>query len=97
MKRMVVLLLGLLLLLDLSGQGSLGVVLGLSNSDSVSSLTSLSQYDDGNFVFPSILPGPDQVRKGTGLWQLQPIMFEDQPTLKIIIFCHSGGSGGIPQ
>jgi hypothetical protein len=73
------------------------VAWGLANSDSVSSLTSLPQYDDGNFVFPTIPPMPDQVRKGTGFWQLQPVMFEELPTLKIIAFCHSGGSGGIPR
>jgi hypothetical protein len=97
MKRMVVLLLALLLLLSLSSQGSLGVAFGLPDSASVTSLTSLPQYDDGNFVFPSLLPLPDRFQKWCGLWQVQPVLVGGQPTLKIITYCHIGGSGGISQ
>ena len=96
MKRIVLLILALLLLLDLAEDGCLGKASFVpSHSSAETSVTSPHCYDSGKVDSRSALPSPDYGEM-SGLRQLQPVTLRIHPALKIIDYCNTGSSGGIP-
>jgi hypothetical protein len=94
MKRLVLLILVLLLVIDLA-DGCLGKAMFVApDSATNSSLTSSLDDCSGKIDFPYILPS--QAGEISHLLQFQPVMPVVQPALKIIISNHTGSSGGMP-
>ena len=96
MKWTVLLILTVLLLLDLVN-GSLAIC-AFQPPDSTlqTSLTSGPQYDSWKVVSPYNPPSPDG-RDISGQWKFQPTMLEGQSSLRMITYCNTGSSGGIPR
>jgi hypothetical protein len=95
MKRGILLILAVLLLLDLSDEGFLGEAKFVPPSFSKISLT-FPQDFDLDIVDTPFAP-PSSVRwEIYPLQQFQAVLIGVQTTLKIIIFCNNGSSGGIP-
>jgi hypothetical protein len=96
MKRMVLLILVLLLLVDLVEDGCLGKVnFYLPNPSAKTSVTSCPQPDSGHTDFQYEFAStdlPESFRHG----DTKPITLRVPQTLQIIHCCHLGSSGGIP-
>jgi hypothetical protein len=95
MKRVVLLILVLLLVIDLGEDGCLGKATFVSpDSAAKTSLTSALDDCSGKVDSPYTLPSPGG--EISHLLQCQPVTLRVQPALKIIIYNHSGSSGGMP-
>jgi hypothetical protein len=96
MQRGIVLLVMLLLLIDLGLDGCLGkAALVPPDFSQNSSLTSPSPSDAGKVDFhfkPSMANNLGRFSR----WQFQPVTLKIQSALKIITYCHTNSSGGIP-
>jgi hypothetical protein len=96
MKRGIWLIVVLLMLFKLGYNGSLyKAAYGPPHSLAVISLASPAADDFGNTGFLFALPpleGHNECR--LRLWQ--PVALDGHAAHKIIVCCHSGGSGGIP-
>ena len=96
MKRLVLLLLAVLLVLDLSHDGCLGKVKCISPHSSVKvSGFSTRYFPAGKLDYPHELkradwPGPPSQSRN------QPLVPLNHQTLQIIDYCNTGSSGGIP-
>lgn len=96
MKRGILLIVVLLMLFKLGYNGSLyRVAHDPANSLAVISLTSPSADDFGDTGFLYALP-PPKGHHECELRPLQPVALDGHSARKIIVCCHSGGSGGIP-
>jgi hypothetical protein len=95
MKRVVLLILVLLLLIDLGEDGCLGKATFVApQSSAQTSLTSPLLDCSGKVGPPYTLPSDGG--EISPLLQFQPVTLLVQPALKIIIYNHTGSSGGIP-
>jgi hypothetical protein len=95
MKRVVLLILALLLLSDLAEDGCLGKATFVAlQSSAKTSLTSPLHNCSGKVDSPYSLPS--QGGEISRLLLCQPVTFLVQPALKIVIYTHTGSSGGIP-
>jgi hypothetical protein len=95
MKRLVLLILVLLLAIDLGGDGCLGKATFVApQSAANSSLT--FPLDDCSGEVDSSYTLPPQSGEISPLLQCQPVTLLVQPALKIIIYNHTGSSGGMP-
>jgi hypothetical protein len=96
MKRMVLLILVLLLLVDLAEDGCLGKVnFYLPNPTAKTSVTSSDHPDSGQTDFRHEIASPDlpgSLHHGDS----QPVTLRVLPTIQIIHCCHFSSSGGIP-
>jgi hypothetical protein len=96
MKRIVLLILVLLLLIDQAEDGNLGKATFVAPQSSaetslISSLLPCSgKVDSIHYTLPSDGGGISR------LLQFQPVMLRVQPTLKIIIYNYTSSSGGMP-
>jgi hypothetical protein len=96
MKRVVLLILVLLLVIDLGQDGHIGKATFVpADSAAKPSLTSPPQYDCGNVDSHYTRPVANYWEM-SGRCQFQPIEILVQPALKIITYCHTGRSGGLP-
>jgi hypothetical protein len=95
MKRVVLLLLVLLLMIDLGEDGCLGKATFVApQSTAKTSFTSPLHDSSGKVDSPYTLPS--QGGEISLLMPLQPLTLLVQPALKIIIYNHTGSSGGMP-
>jgi hypothetical protein len=95
MKRVVLLILALLLLSDLAEDGSLGKATFVApQSSAKTSLTSPLHECSGKVDSHCTLPSDGG--EISRLVLCHPVTFLVQPALKIIIYNHTGSSGGIP-
>jgi hypothetical protein len=95
MKRVVLLILVLLLVIDLGEDGCLGKATftapaSAAKTSLISPLLNCSGKVDSPYPLPS--PGGEILR----LMPLQPVTLLVQPAFKIIIYNHIGSSGGLP-
>jgi hypothetical protein len=97
MKRLVLLILVLLVFVDLTEDGCLGKVKFGPLQAAVNVAFSILPHQTSRQVDSSHSPQSPDRRVIFSLRQYQPIMEGSQQTLKIIISCNNGGSGGIPQ
>jgi len=96
MQRFALLILALLLMADLMKDGGLGRVSPfLPNYSIKTSFVSLDKADSGKAESRHTLRLTESPEIPLP-WPIQPVMVEMQQPLKIIDFCHTGGSGGIP-
>jgi hypothetical protein len=95
MKRAVLLVLVLLLVIDLA-DGRPGKVPFVA-PDSAAETSLISPLDNCPGKADSSYALPSQGRKISHLLQCHPITQLVQPALKIIIYNHTGSSGGIPR
>jgi hypothetical protein len=90
MKRLVLLLLAVLLVLDLAHDGSLGKVKCVSPDSSVKVSHAAGKLNDLHFLKYAVwLGSPIQSR-------YQPLVHGTHQAIRIIDCCHRGSSGGIP-
>ena len=95
MKRVVVLILVLLLLVDLGEDGQLGKATFVApQSDAKTSL--VSPLVDCSGTVDSLYTLPADGWEKCRLLQCPPLILPVQPALRIIIFNHTNSSGGIP-
>jgi hypothetical protein len=95
MKRVVLLILALLLLSDLAEDGCLGKATFVApQSSDKTSLSSPLHDCSGKVDSGDILPSGG--KKTPRLTPFLPDVLLVQPTLKIILVCNNGSSGGIP-
>jgi hypothetical protein len=94
MKRLVLLILVLLLVIDLAG-GCLGKAMFVA-PDSAAETSLTSPLDDCSGKVDSSYTLPSPGGEISCLLQCQPVTPLVQPALKIIIYNHTGSSGGIP-
>jgi hypothetical protein len=96
MKRGIVLIVMLLLLIDLGVDGCLGkATLAPPDFSQNSSLTSPSPSEAGKVDF-HFQPSWANNLGRSSRWQFQPVTLPVQSALKIITYCHTNSSGGIP-
>jgi hypothetical protein len=96
MKRGILLILALLLILDLAEDGCLGKAKLVDSQSSAETSLSSSLLDCSGKVDPADAP-PSQGGEISCLKQCQAVIPLVQSALKIIIYNHTGSSGGIPQ
>lgn len=94
MKRLLLLILVLLLVIDLA-DGCLGKATFVA-PDSAAKTSLTSPLDDCSGKVDSPYTLPSQGGEISRLLQFQPVMPLVQPALKINICNHTGSSGGIP-
>lgn len=95
MKRVVLLILVLLLLIDLSEDGCLGKAMFVA-PDSAAKASLISSLLDCSVKVDSRYTLSSQGGEISLLVQFQPVTLLVKPALKIIICNHTGSSGGIP-
>jgi hypothetical protein len=95
MKRVVLLILVLLLVIDLGENGCLGKAAFVA-PDSSATTSLISPLLDCSGKVDSLYPLPSQGGEISRLMPLRPVTLLVQPALKVIIYNHTGSSGGIP-
>jgi hypothetical protein len=96
MKRVVLLILVLLMIVDLAGDGSYGQAPDdLPVAITKTSITTPHHAVSGQVDFRHQF-APANLWKPPSQANYQPVTFMVQPTLKIIDYCNTGSSGAIP-
>jgi hypothetical protein len=94
MKRVVLLILVVLLVVDLA-YGCLGKAAFVA-PDSSATTSLISPLLDCSGKVDSLYPLPSQGGEISRLMPLRPVTLLVQPALKVIIYNHTGSSGGLP-
>jgi hypothetical protein len=96
MKRLVLLILAIMLMTDLAEDGYLGKVKLVAPTSSAKTFLKISPLltcSGKIYAFDTLLSDRGEISR---LMQFKPLTHLFQPALKIIIYNHTGSSGGIP-